>query len=171
MKIQKKTIASEIIIFFSALGLILLFFVGTEVYNWTLNRKIANRDESISSTYLRIYSNTYIIDSLQNTRKAKNPYFGNNTEVEILTNPIETTVFSDSITEVQIKKYSDIRDKKQQEKLNLESEREDYKRSLLNAEEQKKMTLNFALVLFSLVYLLRGLILTLKWSINTLKEG
>ena len=66
--------------------------------------------------------------------------------------------------------YTDIKDNKQKEKSKLEEERDNYKRTQLGAEGGKRMTLNFALILFTLVYVLRGLIFTLKWSIKTLKE-
>ena len=76
----------------------------------------------------------------------------------------------DSVRAAQIKTYTDIKDNKQKEKSKLEEERDNYKRTQLGAEGGKRMTLNFALILFTLVYVLRGLIFTLKWSIKTLKE-
>ena len=65
MKIEKKTLAREIIILLSTLGLILLFFVGTEIYNWIFNVKIDNRDKSISAINSEISLNNHLIDSLK----------------------------------------------------------------------------------------------------------
>ena len=65
MKIEKKTLAREIIILLSTLGLILLFFVGTETYNWIFNLKIDNRDKSISAINSEILLNNHLIDSLK----------------------------------------------------------------------------------------------------------
>ncbi len=66
--------------------------------------------------------------------------------------------------------YLEIQTGKQRAKDSVNIVRNNYESNLIPNQNQTKLTFNFAFIGFLLVYVLRGIIFALKWSIKTLKE-
>ncbi len=269
MKIQNKILAREIIILFSLLGLICLFYFGIEVWNWNVNRNIAKIEESIRVINKELSINTQRIDSVKNQTQSQEPpdkllwaelrkdqYPSDyNRFKEVMSNPakraelhkilvndgnysktydeFEKQFFSSYLTnkdnpiyafakengleiydassyelvlrtlhgaeyadwdwdefrnKVVIKygeygsrpiktedipiltQYLEIQNSKQKAKDSVNIVRNRVESELIPYQHQTRLIFNFALIGFLLVYVLRGIIFSLKWSIKTLKE-
>jgi hypothetical protein len=76
----------------------------------------------------------------------------------------------DAVIKMQNPNLTQSQTKKQVEKDSFAIVQNNYRNNLISNQYQTKLIFNFALISFLLVYVLRGIIFALKWSIKALKE-
>lgn len=143
---HKKIIAREILIGSSCLGIIIIFIVGLWLYDSYYN----SRSKAILG---RINEVQEAIDSVAQVTRA---------ELQKDTKPGDFD-FSDVLEPPPPKKYA-------VELRSLKNEYDLIRRNRLSSEDFSQAIVIVSIVIFALVYPLRIFILTIRWSLKTIKK-
>jgi hypothetical protein len=168
----KKIIAKEIIYLFSAIILVLIFWSIIEIRNTYTEKKIENISKQILILQFQINRNKQKKEFILSPDKEK-LLLKNLTELaekNASDNDMRTYMidFENKFSSEKIKfnqKTKIIKNKKN----DLIQKQNIFKKKYLNQNEKKTNLLIFSIVLFSLLYPIRIIIILLKWSFKILK--
>jgi hypothetical protein len=170
--ISKKTIAKEIIYFFSLVVIVLIFWAILLIRNYYSEKKINTIANEISIIQIQIDKNKNKKDFLLEPNKKKILFDGLNemhsygSSDEDMNRYIDDFESLFSLEKINLIKKTKILQKKKNiliSKLNYS------KKYFLNENEKKSNILNFTSILFSLLYPIRLIYRLLKWSFLTIQ--